>query len=557
MTGRKTLYIYGGRETVSPGGKNFFTYSLLTGSVSGEGFTAVENGRALQDAALKLKNDFVEYIFSLNRLFLDEHMLYKNKISSFFFTDLSNKRTEVFSTYLVLCHLEVIEQAFRGGGLSKIIFDSCPEAFEIACRSRFPECHFDSRETVKQRREKIPLFIHQIKFFLLSGIKIVRARTFRQREPKSKEVNSLFFTIYPLLLNNRFRDEKYGEFPGQDSMFLVSVLTDGMHQQQSISGYTSSIRELVKAPNHILLDRYVRVWDLIIASYHAVRLEAPLRSLMERQYLFRNTDISPYIRVELSASFRRLPRLFMYTKPLSRIFLKYQVKRFIYYLHEFSFGRFMTFTLRDRFPDVSLEGYQHGPVAKRKLLYSLADGEADRGKKDWLTTLPVPDIVHAEDPASKAIYDRQGYPKVLVMDQVYRLAYLKQIRPEAGPRCILIVPGLHDGPNLLEVLRDEIENNPETEYILKPHPRAHGFKKGPQATYNLTNLTVGNDHISAYLPVSREVIVTYSSVGYEAWQLGIPVRLVCLPDRINESPLLDYTEAGMTEKVRIQWTTGK
>ena len=39
-----------------------------------------------------------------------------------------------------------------------------------------------------------------------------------------------------------------------------------------------------------------------------------------------------------------------------------------------------------------------------------------------------------------------------------------------------------------------------------------------------------------------EVISSYSSVGLEAKYLGIPVKLVSIRGKINESPLLDINE---------------
>ena len=55
-------------------------------------------------------------------------------------------------------------------------------------------------------------------------------------------------------------------------------------------------------------------------------------------------------------------------------------------------------------------------------------------------------------------------------------------------------------------------------------------------------MLIGNEHVSEYLAKVSEVIVTYSSVGPEAYLLGIQTNLVCLPNKINQSPLLDMYE---------------
>jgi len=553
MEVKDTLYIYGGRETIAPDQQNLFTYSLLSGTVTGEGNEALENGKALHCAALNLKEDYVGYIYSMNKIFLEDRLVFRGSISSFFFTDLSNKRTEVFGTFLTLCHLSVIEQAIKESKVNTIIFDTCHKAFEVACRSRFSDLRFICRNPLKNEKEYIPLFLQQLKFLTICGLKLLMMKRSMRKEPLQTKIDSLFFSIYPLLLTKKFVDEKYGDFVKEGDVFLVSMLTDGMHQRQNLAEFKSGWKALTGAPRHIFLDSYIHLTDLFRTAVLSVRMEYNLRKLCRRHFIFAGTDLTPYFRKELKESFRRLPRLFMYEKPLIRVFTKFRVTRFIYYLHEFSFGRFFTFLLKDKFTNVTLAGFQHGPAARRKLLYCLAPGEIDNGERNWLLRLPAPDVVYAEDFASQQIYMDQGYPDVRLMERIYRLDYLREIRKDPGAGAILIVPGLHDGTNLLHTLKKEIESNSETTYIFKPHPRAQIFNKGLPSQFEISNLILGDKHISTYLPISKEVIVTYSSVGYESWKLGIPVRLVCLPDRINESPLLDYAESGETDKIRIQW----
>ena len=66
-------------------------------------------------------------------------------------------------------------------------------------------------------------------------------------------------------------------------------------------------------------------------------------------------------------------------------------------------------------------------------------------------------------------------------------------------------------------------------------------------------MSLGNEHISEYLAKVSEVIVTYSSVGFEAYLLGIQTNLVCLPNKINESPLLDLYERKPDNLINIIW----
>ena len=81
---------------------------------------------------------------------------------------------------------------------------------------------------------------------------------------------------------------------------------------------------------------------------------------------------------------------------------------------------------------IKKKGFQHGPASQRKLLYSLAAGEADNGMRNYDSRLPIPDTVLAEDELSVNIYKESGYQNVLKMEKIYRLEYLNDI---IGKKC--------------------------------------------------------------------------------------------------------------------------
>ena len=53
------------------------------------------------------------------------------------------------------------------------------------------------------------------------------------------------------------------------------------------------------------------------------------------------------------------------------------------------------------------------------------------------------------------------------------------------------------------------------------------------------NLTIATKPLTEYFNFVEEVISTYSSVGYEAYYLGIKTTLLVFNYKINESPLLE------------------
>ena len=123
-----------------------------------------------------------------------------------------------------------------------------------------------------------------------------------------------------------------------------------------------------------------------------------------------------------------------------------------------------------------------------------------------------------------------------VMKKIYRYSYLDGINPARREGLYLIAPGLYDGELLLSELQRYIENNLDKEFIVKPHPRGDSSYLGRFS--KLSNVKISTEPISELLGKVAVVFVTYSSVGVEAEYLGLDVRVVNVPGRINTTPLL-------------------
>jgi spore coat polysaccharide biosynthesis predicted glycosyltransferase SpsG len=153
----------------------------------------------------------------------------------------------------------------------------------------------------------------------------------------------------------------------------------------------------------------------------------------------------------------------------------------------------------------------------------------------------MPNEIYTENEFFKSIYEEAGYKNVSIMKNIPRLKYLSNIkRINIVNNTILIACGMHDYRYFIDHCLDEIYSNLNFNYIFKFHPKTNYDSFADKINrYKFKNLKVGDKHISVYLSYVSEVIVSYSSVGYEAYCLGIPVKVKCLPNRINESPLLD------------------
>ena len=99
------LYIYGGRKEINiNSNENDYIYHINTGLISGSG-QVIDDLKRIHEIALEKRNQYINYVDNLNTNFLQKNLVYENKISSFFFTDLFNKRTEIFDTYTTICHI--------------------------------------------------------------------------------------------------------------------------------------------------------------------------------------------------------------------------------------------------------------------------------------------------------------------------------------------------------------------------------------------------------------------------------------------------------------------
>jgi len=227
----------------------------------------------------------------------------------------------------------------------------------------------------------------------------------------------------------------------------------------------------------------------------------------------------------------------MWERPLSRFIECHDISSFYYYLHEYTYGRVFTYSFKYKSPDTHLIGFQHGPASNSKLLYMTANIEL-LNSKNAINSFPVPDEVFAEDRHSASIYTSSGYVNVAVMKKIYRLSYLKNIdRSDPIPNLFLIAPGLHDGEFLIKSLADMILKNKQCQFILKTHPR--GDNRYVENFSYLKNLKIEGAGIEKILSKVSKVYVTYSSLAIEAVILGIDVKIVDIPGKINETPLND------------------
>ena len=515
-------------------------YCLGAGMALANGVKCLNDSNRFNAIALSLRDEYCDFIYAMNNAFIQCNLIHENSFSLYFISDLANKRTEHFDTFSSICHIMLIKEKLGSEQLQSIILDGCSDAFVNSMMSQFSSIPITCHGIKKKRLPRLLWFAKQAKYFGSALLNCLFLRFFKFHHQWGCG-DGMYHAFFPGAFDEHFREQKYGENVSSKATYLVSMIADGLHQNIGPITYIKKTRKLNSMHKNIVLyDAYLHYTDVLNAIMRTFVFEWKRRGLMQNKHVFKGIDVSDYILFELDYSFLRIPRLLMLQPAIMRSFADRLPKQFIYYLHEYCYGRFLCYLLTSYFPDIETIGFQHGPAAQRKLLYFLASGEVDQGDQNYLQELPIPNRVLAEDESSRKIYEQIGYKNVSVMQKIHRLHYLDDVKRNNVINNSILVACVHDHKQLFYSIKGEIIANPHNTYYLKFHPRAHtdALEKTIQAM-ELANIVIAKKHITHYLDFVAEVIVTSSSVGYEAKLLGIAVRVINLPNKINESPLLD------------------
>ena len=521
------LYVFGGKEDKKMNTIGF-SYRINSGHIKGD-YICLDNLNRFNEIALDIRDEYCDYINSHNKsYFLNNGLVFYN-ISLFFFSDLSNKRTEIYNTYHFLCHAIHIKELCTMNSIDNINFIDCDPTFVKMFIGNDFALNIDSvsnnqpNNYVSNKRSMLDIIIKQCLFLIKVFITWIVNRT----AITNKQIDNMYLTRYPLHLNTDGTEDKYQSMVNKDDIYLVSVLTDGLHQNCNTFKLLLAFKQLKKLSNHILLDSYIFI------KYSITMIKVPPLSKSS----FKGFDMTELLMIELSYSYIRIPRLLLYYYPIIKVFTLNKVNNLIYYLHEYCYGRLFTIALKKEEVKTKLIGFQHGPASWRKLLYCLSSNElfVDSTDNNKFVKMPLPDKILCEDIHSKEIYEYYGYEGVEVMQVVPRLQYLESVQSSFGNN-ILVIGGLHDSHVLYKYALSLSLINKDRIVIFKKHPMS---KVQFIVNKHSNNFVCSNLHISDLFSKVSEVHVTYSSVGYEGLMLGKIIYLLLSPTKINESPLMD------------------
>ena len=508
-----------------------------TGKITGR-FAEANDASRLQEIAREVRDEYARWIYSFNKKFEDGADPFL-RASSFFLTDCSCKRTELFGTFNLICNLILLREIINKKMPTGIELYGGDKQFRSALRKIVPGVPITTHRSHRYPRWGARRLMSDIRYCLeIAGI-VLLGRSVANSKKSVSSQQRVFFTIFPKMYDLNRGDRKYGKFVKGPDHYAASIVTDGMHQHVSIRQFFR-LRAKAKANGISVIDDYLRHVDWIRGLIWMVPLRFKFR-INDEDCTFRGIDASLWVREELQLSASRLSRFVVLSGAISRFLSNTRMSEFIYYLHEYPIGRLLSLLLSRETPEVSKVGYQHGPAAWAKMVYCISPEES-KHDGNLKTGVPMPDRVLAEDDKSAEIYRHSGYRRVEVLDRIWRLDYLDGVQPSLEHDCWLIAPGLHDGATVLAALKSLLTKHLDKTILLRTHPLANNeYLKDIDPRLPIT---VTSESVSNLLGKVGAVFVSYSSIGQEALMLGIPVYFVQIPGVISESPLADLQPSG-------------
>jgi len=518
--------------------QNTYCYQIGIGKLLGDKLININDSESLDEITLSIRDDYVDWIYSLNSVFIKNRLI-KDGLSLFFLSDLSNKRSELFDTYESLANILLIQQQLRGINIDEVELIGLDSAFADAIKCLYPKAIMKCSQTRPLRISLGRRLMADAKYFIEVMLVVVINWCIPNEGAKdTSESQKYYFSYYPQAFTSNLTDIRYGEHAREKDNYLVTIIADGMQQQVSPIAYFKYVRKL-PTRSFLLVDRYLRFIDVLVGCFWLCRCYKFLYSQRHNAFQFRHIDISGFIKQELIQSISRIARLVLISGAFKKAIKTSNMRELVYVNFEFSFGRMISAVVANLDQTIYRTGFNHGDYSWRFINYFLAAGEA-RTRPPYIKHCPIPDRVLAEDELCAEIYKHNGYQNVQVLEKIYRLSYLDGIEPTCQKEYALIATGLHDGDSLVRTLLPLVKEKKDITFYLKPHPRSD--KRYLSAIPDISNLLIVEKPIEDLLTIVGRIYVTYSSVGLEGRQLGIPVSLVKIPGKFCWSKLLDYPE---------------
>ena len=536
------LIIYGKNELDISKYGEVYIYKLSSLKIkSSYKFEVLNNPSALDKIADREKKSYIKWIYSIGNMPIYRKVSDFLSFDLFLLGDLSSMRNEIYQTFNTLCNVKYLKYLKKKYNPSSIILINLPIEFEKVFHSNLINENYLLNNiylTFKSTIQKIFLLnkvIIKIIIFLIKNIiyslilKFVPLKNFKYNKNKL----NLYLTRFPLHFKNSNKEEKYSFMFDRDinsNVYLIDIISDGVHQNLSLIGCLKSIKKLFKLNSKfILLDKFINFYDYISIFMKIPLIIITYLFLINKNYSFNNIDLSFSIQIEQIYSLSKNLRLLFLAPKIEKISKNKFSKKIIYTIFEFPYGKLVSYFFNNS-GFIKTIGMQHGPSSLRKLYhYSILSKN---------NNIYFPSQIICEDFYSMKIYKESKHKNITIMKKIPRLEYLSNFKGSIERKYNLIFGGLHDSNSILFEIEEYIKST-DIKFIFKPHPRSKLSNETKSLIEKIDNLEITNEHFINLLKKCNNVFCTYTSIGYEAILLKFDVKIVDLPSLVNLSQLAD------------------
>jgi len=504
-------------------GKNYTRSLSIEKEISGL-YSRIDIGDELQESALALRQDYIDYIGKLSET---------NSDISWYWTSLSERNPFISDAFLHFCYLKA----------STHIVKKVPGNFVIICESlAVMECirnalasdtsldvrSYDSALTKKLlplREACITLKTHGV-FFLRFSVRALLARIFAFFSSRRRRTWNLSgaHAIHSLIDRRTFKNPRRYEdiFLGdlgaqledrkQNIVYICNILP--------IFFYPFALISLMKRPEKcILADEFLSPLDALAALYTVYHQYPQVRSVPT----FSDMDVSPIIKEEIKNDLHGIHPAHAYLHYLigKRMSEMFEFSVFIYHFENNMWEKMFCASLRKYSPNTRRIGHQHTSINTMDTNYYVSEFEK--------ASVPLPDSIVTIGNRARNVLIHGGFdPERVVIGGAFRYPMLlksPKSSSESLKKKILVVTTDDVNASLELIIKcsNAFRERKNYDILVKFHPTLPVRYVLPHLQDLPRNFSIRNDPIDTLLSESGLVIYTATSVSVEALARKIPI----------------------------------
>ena len=313
-------------------------------------------------------------------------------------------------------------------------------------------------------------------------------------------------SIYPIF----FKNEKNFLF-NKNYLNINFQITDETHLNNSLFKNLESFFEIKKLNNTISIESYISLIDVIKNFFISMFNYFIIKKAKNFKFEFIGLNVDNQFFSLFFNSFINKNKVNIYEQPLSKVIEKFQIKKFHYYLFEYSFGHCINYALKKNNPSVETVGYQHGIYSER-LMWQ------DFSKRVSYDNF-YPDKIVCKYFHSLKTYKNNFIKKKIIFfkskkDKKNKLVFKKNKYS--------VFLGLHDCYNMINGLR---KLNQKKEFMLNFHPKLKRYNP----ILNLPkNMKIYGKNKNFLKILSTTSTIPYQLITQEKFYIFVPNNIIPL-----------------------------